>query len=130
MRLKNKTALITGAGRGIGLAGALAFAREGAKVVIAEIDEELGTKAEAAVRGAGGEAAFVRTDCADSAGVQALMARTETALRRAACALQQRLDLLEPGRRPGHRAGRRDLGKDPVDQSPAASFSAASTEFP
>jgi NAD(P)-dependent dehydrogenase (short-subunit alcohol dehydrogenase family) len=77
MRLKNKTALITGAGRGIGLAGALAFAREGAKVVIAEIDEELGTKAEAAVRGAGGEAAFVRTDCADSAGVQALMARTE-----------------------------------------------------
>ena len=77
MRLKTKIALITGAGRGIGLAGALAFAREGAKVVIAEIDEELGTKAEAAVRASGGEAAFVRTDCADSAGVQALMARAE-----------------------------------------------------
>jgi len=77
MRLENKVALITGAGRGIGLAGALAFVREGAKVVIAEIDEELGTRAEAALRGAGGEAAFVRTDCADSAGVQALMTRTE-----------------------------------------------------
>ena len=77
MRLENKIALITGAGRGIGLAGALAFVREGAKVVIAEIDKELGTKAEAALREVGGEAAFVRTDCADSAGVQALMARTE-----------------------------------------------------
>ncbi|OGD18426.1 MAG: hypothetical protein A2W03_06880 [Candidatus Aminicenantes bacterium RBG_16_63_16] len=77
MRLKNKVALITGAGRGIGLAGAQAFVREGAKVVIAEIDEELGMRAEAALRGAGGEAAFVRTDCADSAGVQALMTRTE-----------------------------------------------------
>jgi NAD(P)-dependent dehydrogenase (short-subunit alcohol dehydrogenase family) len=77
MRLKNKVALITGAGRGIGLAGARAFVREGAKVIIAEIDDELGKRAEAALRGAGGEAAFVRTDCADSAGVQALMERTE-----------------------------------------------------
>jgi NAD(P)-dependent dehydrogenase (short-subunit alcohol dehydrogenase family) len=77
MRLKNKVALITGAGRGIGLAGAQAFTREGAKVVIAEIDDELGTRAEAALRGAGGEAAFVKTDCADSASVQALMRRTE-----------------------------------------------------
>ena len=77
MRLKNKVALITGAGRGIGLAGAQAFVREGAKVVIAEINEELGTRAEATLRGAGGEAAFVKTDCADSASVQALMRRTE-----------------------------------------------------
>ncbi len=42
MRLKNKVAVITGAGCGIGLAGAIAFAGEGARVVIAEIDEELG----------------------------------------------------------------------------------------
>src|SRR5512135_1978474 len=77
MRLQNKVALITGAGRGIGLAGARAFVREGAKVVIAEIDEALGARAEAALRGAGGEAAFVRTDCAESASVQELMARTE-----------------------------------------------------
>jgi NAD(P)-dependent dehydrogenase (short-subunit alcohol dehydrogenase family) len=77
MRLKDKVALITGAGRGIGFAGAQAFVREGARVVIAEISEELGTRAEAALRRAGGEAAFVRTDCADSASVQALMTRTE-----------------------------------------------------
>ena len=44
MRLKDKVAIITGAGRGIGLAGAVAFAREGARVVIAEINEELGRR--------------------------------------------------------------------------------------
>lgn len=76
-RLENKIAIITGAGRGIGLAGAKAFVREGAKVVIAEINEEAGHAAEAELRGAGGEATFVRTDVSDSASVQALMARTE-----------------------------------------------------
>jgi len=69
-------AVITGAGRGIGFAAAELFAREGAKVVIAEISEELGRKAEARIRAAGGEAAFVRTDCSLSADVQALMKRT------------------------------------------------------
>jgi NAD(P)-dependent dehydrogenase (short-subunit alcohol dehydrogenase family) len=72
-RLQDKVAIITGAGRGIGLAGAQAFVREGAKVVIAEIDPELGTRAEAALRAAGGEATFVRTDCGDAAQVQALI---------------------------------------------------------
>jgi NAD(P)-dependent dehydrogenase (short-subunit alcohol dehydrogenase family) len=77
MRLKGKVAIITGAGRGIGFAGAQAFVREGAKVVIAEISEELGRQAEAKLRAAGGEATFVRTVCSSSADVQALMARTE-----------------------------------------------------
>jgi NAD(P)-dependent dehydrogenase (short-subunit alcohol dehydrogenase family) len=77
MRLKGKVAIITGAGRGIGFAGAQAFAREGARVVIAEIDEDLGRKAEAALRATGGEATFVGTDVSDSASVQALMAQTE-----------------------------------------------------
>ena len=77
-RLMDKIAIITGGGRGIGFAGAQAFVREGAKVVIAEINEELGREAEAALRAAGGEATFVQTDVSDSASVQALMARTET----------------------------------------------------
>jgi NAD(P)-dependent dehydrogenase (short-subunit alcohol dehydrogenase family) len=76
-RLENKTAVITGAGRGIGLAAALAFVNEGARVVLAEIDDELGRSAEAQLRAAGGEATFVRTDCANSADVQAMIARTE-----------------------------------------------------
>ena len=77
-RLKNKVAIITGAGRGIGFAAAQAFVREGAKVVIAEINEELGRSAETQLRAAGGEATFVRADCACSEDVQALIARTET----------------------------------------------------
>jgi NAD(P)-dependent dehydrogenase (short-subunit alcohol dehydrogenase family) len=77
MRLKNKVAIITGAGRGIGFAAAQAFVREGAKVVVAEINEELGRDAEAKLRAAGGEATFVRTDCSNSSDVQSLMARTE-----------------------------------------------------
>jgi NAD(P)-dependent dehydrogenase (short-subunit alcohol dehydrogenase family) len=50
------------AGRGIGRAAALLFAREGAKVVIAEIAREAGAATAAAIRGAGGEARFVPTD--------------------------------------------------------------------
>ncbi len=76
MRLSGKIAIITGAGRGIGLAGARAFVREGARVVLAEIDETLGRKAEAELRNAGGDATFIRTDVSNSASVQALMART------------------------------------------------------
>lgn len=62
MRLKDKTAIITGAGAGIGKAAAEIFAREGARVVLAEFD---GAKAEAvakAIREAGGEAIAVQTD--------------------------------------------------------------------
>jgi len=77
-RLKNKVAIITGSGPGIGLAAAQSFVDEGATVIITEINEELGRSAEAQLRAAGGEAAFVRTDCACSADVQALIARTET----------------------------------------------------
>ena len=75
-RLDDKVAIITGAGRGIGLAGAAAFAREGAKVVMAEIDEDLGRGAEAAIRQRGGEATFVETDCSDPDAVKALVAES------------------------------------------------------
>ena len=76
MRLENKVAVITGAGRGIGLAGAIAFAGEGARVVIAEIDEELGARAATHVRSLGGEATFVKADCSRPGDVQMLMAKT------------------------------------------------------
>ena len=61
-RLDGKVAFLTGAGAGIAKATALAFAREGAKVAIAEINAEAGRNAERDVRTAGGDAVFIETD--------------------------------------------------------------------
>ena len=77
MRLQGKIAVITGAGRGIGFASARLFAREGAKVVIAEINAERGRQAEAELRATGADVTFVQADCASAADVQALMAATQ-----------------------------------------------------
>lgn len=68
-RLANKVALITGAGTGIGRSAAELFAREGARVVIAEYDETTGRAAAEAIVAAGGEALFVQTDVTDEASV-------------------------------------------------------------
>jgi NAD(P)-dependent dehydrogenase (short-subunit alcohol dehydrogenase family) len=62
MRLKDKVAIITGAGQGIGRAYANRFAREGAKIVVAEINEEIGRRTEQEVKAAGGDALYVKTD--------------------------------------------------------------------
>jgi len=70
MRLAGKVAIITGAASGIGRAAALLFATEGAKVVIADVDEERGRAVEGEI---GDEALFVRTDVADGAQVRALV---------------------------------------------------------
>lgn len=61
-RLKGKVVFVTGAGAGIGKASALAFAREGAKVALAELNAETGRRAEQDVRNAGGDAIFIETD--------------------------------------------------------------------
>jgi NAD(P)-dependent dehydrogenase (short-subunit alcohol dehydrogenase family) len=67
MRLKNKTALVTGAGSGIGRAIAELFAREGAAVVVADIDEAGGRATVELVAKAGGRAEFARCDVSKDA---------------------------------------------------------------
>src|SRR5260370_6690035 len=61
-KLDGKVAFITGAGSGMGGAAASLFAREGAKVVVADIAREGGEKAVAIVRDTGGDAPYIETD--------------------------------------------------------------------
>lgn len=62
--LENKVAIITGAASGIGKETALLFAKEGAKVVVSDINEEAGNKAVDEIKNAGGEAIFVKANTA------------------------------------------------------------------
>jgi NAD(P)-dependent dehydrogenase (short-subunit alcohol dehydrogenase family) len=73
MRLKDKIAIITGAGSGQGRAASLLFAKEGAKIVASDWKPELGDDTASQVRAAGGEATFVRADVSESADVQNLI---------------------------------------------------------
>lgn len=72
-RLSGRTALVTGAGDGIGKGIALRFASEGAKVIIAEYDTTSGTACAAKIVARGGAARFIPVDVTDKASVEALM---------------------------------------------------------
>jgi NAD(P)-dependent dehydrogenase (short-subunit alcohol dehydrogenase family) len=76
-RLAGRVALISGGGAGIGRAAAALFAREGANVIIADIDREGSAATQALVRAAGGAALCVHTDVTDEANVRAAVAATE-----------------------------------------------------
>lgn len=71
--LKNKAALVTGGGSGIGRAAALAFANSGAKVVVADIDIEGGKATTSAIEDAGGQALFIQADVSQTADVEAMI---------------------------------------------------------
>lgn len=73
MRLEGKTAVITGGAKGIGKATALLFSREGANVVIADIDSAAGHEVVADIIENGGQAIFAYTDVTDIDQVERMM---------------------------------------------------------
>lgn len=76
MRFKGKIAIVTGAGQGIGEAYAKALAREGAAVVVADINGEKGRAIAAEINSGGGRATFVETDVSSPESADELAART------------------------------------------------------
>ncbi len=79
MSIRTKVAIVTGGASGIGRATALALARTGVRVVIADVDDDGGGAVVAAICDGGGTALFVRTDVADERAVDALVAQAVAA---------------------------------------------------
>jgi meso-butanediol dehydrogenase / (S,S)-butanediol dehydrogenase / diacetyl reductase len=78
MRLAGKVAVVTGASRGIGRASALLFAKEGAKVTVADVRDEMGRDAVKEIEKTGGEANFALTDVSKEADVKRMIEDTVT----------------------------------------------------
>ena len=76
MRLEGKVAIVTGAAQGIGRGCAVEFAKEGAKVTVADIQADLGKETVSLIESAGGQANFVLTDVSKEADVKNMVERT------------------------------------------------------
>ena len=74
--MKNKSGLVTAAGSGIGRASATALAHAGAKVMVADINEDTGNETVQLIIDSGGEAEFFKCDVSDEAQVKALVDKT------------------------------------------------------
>jgi NAD(P)-dependent dehydrogenase (short-subunit alcohol dehydrogenase family) len=86
MRLKGKVAIVTGGGSGIGRATSLAFAAEGAKVVVADVVAEGGEETAKMIRDGHGEALFIKADVSNAEQVKAMVDKTIEVFGRLDCA--------------------------------------------
>lgn len=107
-RLRDKVAIITGAGKGIGRASAELFAQEGAQVVVAELDADGGLATQTRVRELGGTCVFVQTDVTEEASVAAMVATARETF--------GRIDVLY------NNAGLSTANDGPVTEAPAEEF--------
>ena len=82
MRLENKVALITGAGSGIGRETALLFGREGAHVVVVDVNDPAGDAVAAELRVAGGEAVYFHADVSKAAEAEGMIRAAEASFGR------------------------------------------------
>jgi NAD(P)-dependent dehydrogenase (short-subunit alcohol dehydrogenase family) len=85
-RVDGKIALVTGGGSGIGQATALALAREGAKVVVADVVVEGGEETVNRIKNGGGHAVFIKTDVAQEADAEAMVQHAVDTYGRLDCA--------------------------------------------
>ena len=85
-RVEGKVALVTGGASGIGRATALTFAREGAKLVIADMNEDGGQQTVQMITENGGEAIFVQVDVSKAVEVEAMISKTVETYGRLDCA--------------------------------------------
>lgn len=79
MLLKDRVAIVTGSGRGIGAATAQLFAQHGAKVVVSDIDKTVADETVKAITSAGGNALAVVADITDSGGIEELVGQSVNA---------------------------------------------------
>jgi len=76
MKLRDRVAIITGAGSGIGRATALLFAKEGARIVVADLDPKKGEETVNAIRRDGGQSLLIETDVTRSSSIETAVSKT------------------------------------------------------
>jgi len=84
--LEGKVALVTGAGSGIGRVTAMTFAREGAKLFVADVNAEGGEETVSAINESGADATFVQVDVTNAADVEAMVSKAVASYGRLDCA--------------------------------------------